>query len=81
MGKKVIFTEEQLKHIAEACGGNGDEILEATACGDGGGCVNIQGNHGEPIVKGGGFDMKDDKFWGDSLNHQKAGFERVGDKK
>ena len=77
MGRKVIFTEEQLKHIAEVSGANGDEIVEATCCSG----VGIQGNHGEPIVKGSGFDMKDDKFWGDSLNHQKAGFERVGDKK
>lgn len=77
MAKRVIFTEEQLKHIAEACGGNGDEIVEATTCAG----VGIQGNHGEPIVKGGGFDMTDDEFWGDALNHQNAGFERVGDKK
>lgn len=77
MGRKVIFTEEQLKHIAEACGGNGDEIVEATTCGS----VGIQGNHGEPIFNGSGFDTKDKGFWGDALNHQKAGFEHVGDKK
>lgn len=77
MSRKVIFNEEQIREIAERCGANPDEILEATTCGG----VGIQGNHDEPIVKGSGFDMKDDKFWGDSLNHQKAGFERVGDKK
>lgn len=82
MGRKVIFTEEQLKHIAEACGGDGEEILEATACGAGNGVnVDIQGNHEEPIVKGGGFDTKkDEEFWEPSLNHQ-AGFKHVGDKK
>ena len=60
MGKKVIFSEEQLKHIAEACGGNGDKILEATACGSGNGVnVDIQGNDGGQVVKGGFvFDKK-----------------------
>ena len=77
MGRKVIFTEEQLKHIAEACGGNGDEIVEATTCG-GVGASTTRGDMGYDTP---GFDTSDKKFWGDALNHQKAGFERIGNKK
>ena len=77
MGRKVIFTEEQLKHIAEACGGNGDEILEATTCGS----VGASTTRGDMGYDTPGFDTSDKKFWGDALNHQKAGFERVGNKK
>lgn len=77
MGRKVIFTEEQLKHIAEACGGNGDEIVEATTCG-GVGASTTRGDMGYDTP---GFNTSDKKFWGDALNHQKAGFERIGNKK
>lgn len=77
MGRKVIFTEEQLKHIAEACGGNGDEIVEATTCG-GVGASTTRGDIGYDTP---GFNTSDKKFWGDALNHQKAGFERIGNKK
>ena len=77
MGRKVIFTEEQLKHIAEACGGNGDEIVEATTC-SGVGASTTRGDMGYDTP---GFNTSDKKFWGDALNHQKAGFERIGNKK
>lgn len=77
MGRKVIFTEEQLKHIADACGGNGDEIVEATTCG-GVGASTTRGDMGYDTP---GFNTSDKKFWGDALNHQKAGFERIGNKK
>lgn len=69
MGKKVTFTRKQMEHIME-CNGipqeKYDEILEATTCGS----VSIQGNHGEPIVKGSWLDIKKGD---ESLIHQKKG--------
>ena len=77
MGRKVIFNEEQIREIAERCGANPDELLEATTCGSVGGSTS-RGDMGYDTP---GFDTSDKKFWGDALNHQKAGFERIGDKK
>ena len=77
MARKVIFSEEQMKHICECGGTNYEEILEATTCGS----VGASTTRGDMGYDTPGFDTSDKKFWGDALNHQKAGFERIGDKK
>lgn len=76
MGRKVIFSEEQMNHILEAQGVT-PEILEATSCAS----VGASTTRGDVGYDTPGFDTSDKKFWGDALNHQKAGFEHVGDKK
>ena len=76
MSKKVIFSEEQMNAILKHEGVE-PEILEATTCGSVGGSTT-RGDMGYDTP---GFDTSDKKFWGDALNHQKAGFERIGDKK
>ena len=80
MGRKVTFTRKQMEHIME-CNGipqeKYDEILEATTCGS----VGTGTTRGDMGYDTPGFNTSDKKFWGDALNHQKAGFERVGEKK
>lgn len=80
MAKKVTFSKKQLDYIMEKCGVTPEqmkEIDEATTCGS----VGASTTRGDMGYDTPGFDTSDKKFWGDSLNHQKAGFERIGNKK
>ena len=77
MGKRVIFTEAQMKHICECNGINPDMLKEdgegmggATSCAS----VGAETSRGDIGYDAPAFDSKKNKnFWKDSLVHQKPG--------
>ena len=66
MGRRVMFTEAQMEHIME-CNGVDPKILQED--GEGGGATGCS-TAGDYSYTAPGFDTSDDKFWGDSLDHQ-----------